>query len=142
MRVYRICRREHAQDRTGEGARLAGGRWNHKGERALYYAEHPALCALEIMVHKRIDPDVAPTDFVLATADVPGDSIHRIEQMVHEPAETGSRWLASDRSLLLDVPSVLLPCSRNIVINPAHPRMAEVSIEIVASVPFDTRLAE
>lgn len=142
MRVYRICRREHAKDRTGEGARLAGGRWNHKGERALYYAEHPALCALEIMVHKRIDPDVAPTDFVLAAADVPDESIHRIEQMVDNPAETGSRWLMSNRSLILDVPSVLLPCSRNIVINPDHPQMVEVSIEIVAAVPFDMRLTE
>jgi RES domain-containing protein len=142
MRVYRICRRVHAEDRTGEGARLAGGRWNHKGDPALYFAEHPALSALEIMVHKRIDPDIAPTGFVLVAGDVPDDGVLRIEQMVHDPARVGSAWLASGDSLGLDVPSVLLPRSRNLVLNPKHPRMDEVTIEVVAAVPFDMRLGE
>lgn len=142
MRVYRISRRKYAEDRTGEGARLSGGRWNYRGERALYYAEHPALCALEIMVHNRIDPEIAPTEFVLVAADVPEDSVHRIDQMPDDPADVGSRWLASGQSLVLDVPSVLLPHSRNMVINPQHARMAEVVIQIVAAVPFDARLVE
>ncbi|WP_290651496.1 RES family NAD+ phosphorylase [Aquisalimonas sp.] len=142
MRLYRISRRPHAEDRTGEGARLVGGRWNHKGLPALYFAEHPALCALELMVHNRIDREVAPTEFVLVAAEVPDDSVHRIDQMVDDPADVGSRWLESGESLILDVPSVLLPHSRNMVINPVHPRMAEVSIEILAAVPFDNRLTE
>ena len=61
--------------------------------------------------------------------------------MVHDSVDVGSRWPRSSESLILDVPSVLMPHSRNMAINPEHPRMAEVLIEIVTAVPFGNRLS-
>jgi RES domain-containing protein len=37
---------------SGEGAYLAGGRWNSKGVRAVYCAIDPATAILEVAVHK------------------------------------------------------------------------------------------
>ena len=36
---------------TGEGARRAGGRWNHAGTAMVYTAGSLALAALEVLVH-------------------------------------------------------------------------------------------
>lgn len=35
----------------GEGARLAGGRWNSPGQPAVYTSESLALCLAESLVH-------------------------------------------------------------------------------------------
>ena len=51
MKVYRIAQRNFIEDLSGEGARLFGGRWNHKGTSLLYTAESRSLAALEILVH-------------------------------------------------------------------------------------------
>src|SRR5436309_335037 len=37
--------------KTGEGARLAGGRWTSPGQRTIYCAEHLSLAILEVLVH-------------------------------------------------------------------------------------------
>jgi RES domain-containing protein len=37
---------------SGEGAYLAGGRWNSRGVRAVYCALDPATAILEVAVHK------------------------------------------------------------------------------------------
>lgn len=50
---WRLDRREHAADwDVGEGARLAGGRWNSRGVRAVYASLDAATAVLEVAVHK------------------------------------------------------------------------------------------
>jgi RES domain-containing protein len=39
---------------SGEGAWLAGGRWNSRGRRAVYAALDPATAILEVAVHKTV----------------------------------------------------------------------------------------
>jgi RES domain-containing protein len=51
MKFYRITTCEYANDLSGEGAYLYGGRWNSKGVRLLYTAEHGALAMLEALAH-------------------------------------------------------------------------------------------
>jgi RES domain-containing protein len=51
MKFYRITTCEYANDLSGEGAFLYGGRWNSKGVRLLYTAEHGALAMLEALAH-------------------------------------------------------------------------------------------
>ena len=50
--TWRITKAQHAHTAyDGEGARLAGGRWNKIGIPMIYTADSLALAALEIMVH-------------------------------------------------------------------------------------------
>jgi len=52
----------------------------------------------------------------------------------------GDRWLASRRSLLLRVPSVLVPETWNVMVNPLHPEAALLKISAGYEHAFDLRL--
>jgi len=49
--LYRIAKTRHIYDLTGAGARLYGGRWNHKGIGMIYTSETRSLASLEFLVH-------------------------------------------------------------------------------------------
>jgi RES domain-containing protein len=50
LTVYRICKAKYPAN-DGEGARLAGGRWKHKGTALVYCGATASLCALEVLAH-------------------------------------------------------------------------------------------
>ena len=53
VRLWRIDQQRHYQTwHTGQGAFLAGGRWNTPGMRAVYASLDPATACLEVAVHK------------------------------------------------------------------------------------------
>jgi RES domain-containing protein len=52
----------------------------------------------------------------------------------------GDAWLQERRSALLKVPSVIVPDSTNILLNPAHDEAALVRIVSTRSATFDSRL--
>ena len=47
MEVYHIGTKKFANQLTGEGAKLHGGRWNSIGTACIYTAESMSLCVLE-----------------------------------------------------------------------------------------------
>jgi RES domain-containing protein len=50
--IWRICEATFAESAfSGEGASIVGGRWNSKGKRMVYTAEHLSLAILEVFVH-------------------------------------------------------------------------------------------
>jgi RES domain-containing protein len=69
MIVYRIGKTRYAKDLTGEGARLNGGRWNHKFTACIYTSESRALALLEYTVNVNID-DI-PRALSITTFDIP-----------------------------------------------------------------------
>lgn len=51
--AWRLDRAEHAASwDSGLGAERSGGRWNARGVRAVYCSLDPAVCILEIAVHR------------------------------------------------------------------------------------------
>jgi RES domain-containing protein len=145
MDLWRLCRRPHA-DLTGEGARIFGGRWNSPGRAVVYFAEHPALAALEVRVHLDLPFELLPADYVLMRVALPDSLIAEIETSTGETladlrtAEVGDRWLAEARSAALRVPSVLVTNAWNILFNPRHPEAARANITRVEPFHFDPRL--
>lgn len=150
MAVYRIVKSSNSRDLSGIGPRLYGGRWNPKGLGAIYTSENRALAALEFYVH--LSRAVMLPDLHLVSIEIP-DFVSRKEIAVTdlpknwrtypappELAATGSEWLMSRESLLLWVPSAIMPRERNVLINPAHPEMKEVRIIEVEEYVFDQRL--
>src|ERR1700733_6050396 len=73
MIVYRIGRTKHANDLTGEGARLNGGRWNQRLTPCLYTSESRALAVLEYTVNVNID-DI-PRALSITTLKIPDHPI-------------------------------------------------------------------
>ena len=141
MRLWRLTRAAYA-DLNGEGARRYGGRWNSPGWAVVYAAAEAALAVLEVRVHLDLPLDLLPDDDVLLTIET-GDPRPEEGPALSDPIECrayGDRWLTEQRSALLVVPSVIVPESRDVLMNPAHPDA--LGIHIVHSRPwtFDPRL--
>ena len=61
MIVFRLSKNIYANDLTGKGAEIYGGRWNSVGTPMIYTAESRALCAVEIAVNTPLSN--IPTDY-------------------------------------------------------------------------------
>lgn len=147
--VYRMTKSIHAGDLTGTGASLYGGRWNPKGVYVVYTASSAALAMLEWLAHA--NERAMDERYSLTTLSIPDDSVERVSmkslpenwKKVPPPqglAEIGRRFVSQGRVLALEVPSVLVPHDCSIVINPRHPLMHMVKIELVEEVFPDKRL--
>lgn len=141
MRAWRLARKPYA-DLSGEGARLAGGRWNSPGMPAVYLAAEASLALLEVRVHLDLPFDLLPADYVYMEVDLTGLALEEAG-LPDEPEQCrvlGDEWLASVRTPLLRIPSVLIPFSRNILLNPRHPDAAGASVAAIHPCAFDRRL--
>lgn len=54
--------------------------------------------------------------------------------------ELGTNWARANRSLVLYVPSVLVPEEANAVLNPSHPEFTRVRMTIDRDVHYDPRM--
>jgi RES domain-containing protein len=98
---------------------------------------------LEILVNLGIKPKVLPIDYVLMTIVVP-DSLatESAPSDIEFGKESvfGDNWLMSRRSPALWVPSVVMPQSFNIIVNPEHPEAAALTIRDITPLRIDPRL--
>src|SRR5262249_30224678 len=148
-RVWRICRRPYAAF-DGEGARQAGGRWNHRGVAVVYTSATLSLAALECFVH--LDPSDAPTDLVVIPAAIPDRAARREIAAATLPpswrrypgsdalADLGTAWVRAGASAILVVPSAIVPRERNFLLNPAHPDFRQVRLGAAEPFSFDPRM--
>lgn len=149
-RVYRIALAKHARDLSGNGARLTGGRWNPKGTAVIYTSESRSLAAMEYLVHLSftdIPPEIKIVSIGVPETIVPKqiDPAHLPKDWRRSPApfslgEIGARWVLGGQSLLLRVPSAIVPHEFNILINPAHLEMKSARILEVERFIYDERL--
>jgi len=150
MLVYRICNTLYANDINGIGAKLYGGRWNNAGNAVVYTSSSRALAALEVLVH--LPPkNVKPIDFSIVVIEVPENSMEEISyaEIYNELKvnglnsnfkSIGDNWLKKNTSLLLKVPSVVMPEEFNYLINPLHKDFHKVKIKETKLFRFDERL--
>lgn len=147
MRVWRLAQPRFAPDIEGEGARLFGGRWNSAGVPLVYTSDSLALAALEVLVHlPRIERSKKGIpQYVAIGLDVPdslvADPGFASDVPLHESQTSGDAWLRSATSLALLVPSRVIPLERNVLLNPRHPAMAEVTVAVSEPFVFDDRLS-
>jgi RES domain-containing protein len=143
LRAWRLARRRYA-GLDGAGARRLGGRWNARGQPAVYASEHLSLAVLEIIVHLELSPGEFPQDYVKIAIDIPDTiAIHRVVKLPKKDAEMrelGSRWIASQSTAVLMVPSVVVPEEFNLLLNPRHPEFHRVSAAAPQPFRFDPRL--
>lgn len=141
-----------ADNLSGKGAELTGGRWNRKGTPMLYCASNISLACLETIVH--LGAGALPLNRYLVQIIVPktlyNSAIHLDKSTTPvgwdaEPAgkvslDLGTQWCANLTSALLCVPSTIVPEELNILINPSHPDAGKISCQKLRKWSYDARI--
>ncbi len=136
---WRLCRAPFAA-LDGEGARCFGGRWNRPGRPVVYFADHPALAVLEVIVHLDVAPDDLPDDYVLLKVSLPEREDRAVASNGEKARDVGDAWLVGQRTPVLRVASALVSQADNFLLNPLHPAASETRVEASTPFRFDPRL--
>lgn len=152
MQVFRIAKKAYIRDLTGTGAKRYGGRWNPRGTPILYTSEQRSLAILEMLVNASML--TIPTDLALLTLQISDSTNHSHIDLDDLPSnwrnspaplrlsEIGAKWVMSNKSVILKVPSAIVPEELNILINPLHPDFKKISIESVSDFTLDSRFSD
>ncbi|WP_315822559.1 RES family NAD+ phosphorylase [Paraflavitalea speifideaquila] len=128
MEVFRIAKEAFSKVLTSSGS---ANRWNRKGQQVLYAGSSRSLSSLELIVHKG---SVVPTEtykvMVISIADE--DYLCKKIHIKDLPAnwrtfaaysalqKIGSDWFNKQETLILKVPSAVIPYEYNYIINTEH----------------------
>lgn len=116
----------------------------------VYSSSNLSLAVLETLVHadrRRFERDYVTFKLhlleelvlELRERDLPED--WRARAVSEGARRIGDAWSKTQASVVLSVPSVIVPVERNYLLNPAHPRFAELVIDPPDAFHFDARLA-
>ncbi|MBI1823361.1 MAG: RES domain-containing protein [Nitrospirae bacterium] len=136
---------------TGEGSHLYGGRWNHKGIPLIYLGGSLALASLEVFVHISSIVPFNQKYFSISARISEDVTIKKIERESLPPnwqefpapdttKDMGTRWAEQKETVLLQVPSVLIPEEVNYLLNPAHPDFRKIKFSEPKPFYFDARM--
>ncbi|GAA0871101.1 RES family NAD+ phosphorylase [Gangjinia marincola] len=147
MQVFRIVRKKYHASLSASGV---PNRWNRENEYVIYASQSRALCTLEMVAHR--NALMAALDHYLLTISLPDDDSHYLDISAELPKEwkhfknynvlqrLGSAWYQAKTSLILKVPSVLIPGEFNYVINTTHADYEKVRITNAEPFVWDSRL--
>ena len=150
IRLFRITLEEWATSLGGSGV---AGRWNSKGRRVVCTSETRSLACLENLVRRGgegLDGRFVVVTLVVeaSAGNAPVEAAPLLashldpvpwDDLLHTRA-IGDRWLDAGSSLLLRVPSAIIPGECNVLIHPDHPDSGRVRVESVEPFRFDRRL--
>lgn len=153
--IWRIATegpQHQANDLSGKGAEISGGRWNRPGRPMVYAASSISLACLETVVH--LNAGSLPLNRFLVRIPVPAavwakrqtlkaDQLPSGWNAVPESKvslDIGDRWLQDGASALLVLPSAIVPEEFNVLINPRHADAAAIRAEKLRPWRFDGRL--
>jgi len=147
MTVYRFVRPIYRNDISGDGARKKGGRWNSPGFPVVYTSTSISLSLLELLIYNSSYEVIRVN--MLMQITVPENlmkslSVNALKQTWQKDIDysrfIGNEFLKNKKSLLLKVPSAIIPEESNVLINPAHPDFKRVKIIKAALFQYYTRL--
>jgi RES domain-containing protein len=146
--LYRFAHEKYKDDLSGEGARLYGARWNSKGFPVVYTSTTISLSLLELFIHKASYDEIA-TNFLMiievgGDLEIPEIRLSKLKEDWAED-EGNTRWIGDEflkasSSLLLRVPSAIIPEETNVLINPRHKDFKKVKVKAARKFEFDARL--
>jgi RES domain-containing protein len=139
MLAWKLLPKRHSADAfSGEGARIAAGRWNARGTRAIYLSGSLSLAALEILVYTgraaftlplvvfRVEIPDGPAVETLAADKLPPN--WRQQPPPESTRRLGSEWIARGSAVALRLPSALINDDWSILLNPVHPDFSKIKI--------------
>jgi RES domain-containing protein len=149
MQVYRVGALKFSGDLSGEGAKLFGGRWNHKTIPCIYTSQSRALAILEYTVNINIDE--VPRALSITTFEIPESAIKLITaeklpgNWKESPAPSstkdfGSALIKSLSFPVYKIPSCLINDEYNFLLNPMHPQKKLFKILEIKDFVYDVRI--
>ena len=149
MYTYRICRSVYANDLSGIGAKIYGGRWNRPGLAVLYTSFARSLAILELLVHFE-SRDALKLPYSIMKIHVPDEKIIWLDKsLLPNDAikmndtrlwDITQEYFIMQNTLALVVPSMVVPQEYNILLNPQHPQYHDCKVEQVENFQLDGRL--
>jgi RES domain-containing protein len=150
--AWRITRKKYVREAfSGEGAKQFAGRWNPIGYPVIYVAESLSLAILELIVHLENDSDISsfaaiPVNFSRSIVQVLPESQwpdNWFSLPISEPSQqVGKTWIEEMSSVVLQVPSSVVPQECNFLINPRHPKFSKIKIGTPQSLHIDQRISK
>ena len=150
--AWRVTKKKYAANAfDGEGARLHGGRWSSQGVPVIYVSGSLALATLEVLVNLQDKKPLSAylsyrVEFAEELVEVVRDLPSSWSRNPSPPQTKaiGDDWVRRRTSVLLRVPSVVLPDAEewNYLVNPAHPRFKELRISSASPLSLDPRLVK
>lgn len=148
MIVYRITHKKFSDKLIASGIE---NRWNMSGQFVIYCSASKALACLENLVHTNAEtlgsslyicmeisiPETIEAT-VIALKDLPENFTG--EQLKNTTQAIGTKWYTAGKTLLLQVPSAIIPSENNVLINTLHDDFKKVKISAKESFNFDRRL--
>ncbi|MCE7059536.1 RES family NAD+ phosphorylase [Dyadobacter sp. CY343] len=149
MLVYRIVHRVYSSNLLASGV---AGRWNREGSKVIYASESIPLALLENFFRRQgvgFNRDFkimfleVPEPFSLKTVNM-----YDLGSAWRDPYDysgcqpVGDHWFRMLQSLVLQVPSAVMPEAYNYVINTLHPEFNRVKILAVTDLVPDPRIEE
>ncbi len=147
MMVFKICQEKYSKKLSASGA---ANRWNKRDEFVIYTGHSISLSTLELVAHrsgivvskpyKLLEIELQPEDILeLDIKKLPANwqSISAYSHL----QEIGSEWYHSEKSLILKVPSAIIPQESNYIINTRHTDfLAKVKLIKTTNFEWDKRL--
>lgn len=150
MVFYRFGLKKFIFDLSGQGAKIYGGRWNSIGNAMLYTSCTPSLSMLEFACNASGIAKTIKTSLLTLKLDgkfkIDELSVNDLPtnwQQVPAPDSLkiiGNNWLNSNKTLMMKVPSAVMPIEFNFLINPLHKDFSKLNIDTVIDMNIDNRI--
>lgn len=139
MEIFRIStiRYTHTLSASGKAAR-----WNSDNQFVMYAGQSRALSTLESVVHfNNVKPLSEFRIMVISISEQ--ENLYTTKRIIDLPDNwrsinaypdlqtIGSKWYETRQSLILVVPSVIIPQEHNYIINTRHPDFNENNVNLV-----------
>jgi RES domain-containing protein len=150
MEVFRLSKREWANELSGKGAAKYGARWNSPGTEIIYTALNRSLAMAEVAVHFSISS--IPDDYMMVTIYIPDDVSISVVLESNLPSDWnsfpyfsmtqvfGDSFIKENKFCLLKTPSAVTKGDYNILINSFHKDFNKIKILNIEPFPLDHRI--
>lgn len=139
MKLWRLTRAAHVA-LDGEGAARSGGRYSPPGRPVIPFASEPGLSVLIALRYLPEQRSEWPGDHVLGWTEVDAIPLRSEEHHEDDVRRSVVGWLDERASLLLAIPSRVLPEADVVLMNPLHEAFSFVKPLVVRPFSFEACL--
>jgi len=148
MIVYRFSHPRYANDISGNGARLKGGRWNLPGTPVVYTSGSISLGLLEVLANANTLEQLQVIQLI--EIEIPDNAasheiaVGKLKKEWWNDFEytqwMGTEIMRSNAPLIIKCPSVVVEQENNFLLNPVHESFKKIKLKARNNFRFDERL--